>query len=63
MSLTVDVDGRKVDLENICFKPLSPQHEECSIMSVLNYFQNDEELLRRASNTSNYLDHINTCVT
>ncbi len=30
-----------VTLNDICFKPLSPDNENCTVMSVLNYFQND----------------------
>lgn len=30
-----------VTLEDICYKPLSPDNTNCTIMSVLNYFQND----------------------
>ena len=31
----------QVTLEDICYKPLAPDNTNCTIMSVLNYFQND----------------------
>ena len=30
-----------VTLEDICYKPLAPDNTDCTIMSVLNYFQNN----------------------
>ena len=36
-------DGKKeyITLNDICFKPLLPDNANCTIQSVLNYFQND----------------------
>lgn len=44
-NLTVWSDklNRTVSLNDICFKPLSPDNNNCAIMSVLNYFQNSGE--------------------
>lgn len=30
-----------VTLQDICFKPLAPGNTNCTIMSVINYFQNN----------------------
>lgn len=34
-----------VTLNDICFKPLAPDNTNCTVLSVLNYFQNDMEKL------------------
>ena len=36
-------NGTKVEvtLEDICYKPLDPDNTNCTIISILNYFQND----------------------
>lgn len=31
----------QVTLEDICYKPLAPDNTNCTIISVLNYFQNN----------------------
>ena len=36
-----------VSLNDICFQPLYPDNRNCTIYSVLNYFQNDYELLNK----------------
>ncbi|XP_022105812.1 Niemann-Pick C1 protein-like [Acanthaster planci] len=38
-------ENRTVGLEDICFKPESPTNTNCTILSVLNYWQNDLEKL------------------
>lgn len=43
-----DKDGSIVEnitLEDICFKPLTPDNNNCTIESIFNYFQNDLEKL------------------
>lgn len=34
-----------VTLNDICYKPLAPDNTNCTVLSVLNYFQNDMEKL------------------
>ena len=36
-------NGTKVEvtLEDICYKPLAPDNTNCTINSILNYFQNN----------------------
>ncbi|KAK7086016.1 NPC intracellular cholesterol transporter 1, partial [Halocaridina rubra] len=64
--LSAKVNSEDVVLENICFKPLSPANNNCTIQSVLNYFQNDETNLdvtkpTSLNITSNYIDHLASC--
>jgi len=42
LKMTVDTeDGRKITLQDICYKPLHPDNKNCAVMSIFNYFQND----------------------
>ena len=54
----------RVKLSDICFKPVN---EYCTIQSVLQYFQNKEELLNFTRGDvlflyGNWLSHIDYCV-
>uniref|UniRef100_H2Z2C6 SSD domain-containing protein n=1 Tax=Ciona savignyi TaxID=51511 RepID=H2Z2C6_CIOSA len=44
--------------QDICFKPLSPDNNNCTITSVMNYWQNDPNNLFK---TTNYTDDIKCC--
>ena len=37
----------KITLRDICYQPLYPHNKNCKISSVLNYFQNDYDLLNK----------------
>lgn len=55
-----------VKLNDICFQPLYPDNRNCTIYSVLNYFQNSHELLYTEAReviavTSNSSTHIRYC--
>lgn len=51
-----------ITLSDICFKPLTPQNDHCTIMSVLNYFQNSmDNLKRQVIFQADYHDHIYYC--
>lgn len=58
-----------VTLKDICFAPLSPDNNNCTVMSVLNYYQNDEAtLLKNISDPDfkdvvyyDYIDHLQAC--
>ena len=56
-----------VTLNDICFQPLYPDNKNCTIYSVLNYFQNKRDLLHREAKTvfkivsSNSSTHIRYC--
>ncbi|XP_066944874.1 NPC intracellular cholesterol transporter 1-like isoform X2 [Macrobrachium rosenbergii] len=64
--LTGEVNDEPVVLEDICFTPLSPTNKNCTIQSVLNFFQNDEANLdiespTETNITKNYIDHLASC--
>ncbi|KAH0517385.1 Niemann-Pick C1 protein [Microtus ochrogaster] len=44
-SITASYDNKTVTLQDICVAPLSPYNKNCTIMSVLNYFQNSHSML------------------
>ncbi|KAJ8020679.1 NPC intracellular cholesterol transporter 1 [Holothuria leucospilota] len=62
-----DTDENKtISLKDICFAPLAPQNKNCTIVSVLNYFQNSHEMLDKNTSdgfftTADYHDHILSC--
>ncbi|KAM9439657.1 NPC intracellular cholesterol transporter 1 [Clarias gariepinus] len=43
--LVADYNGENVTLNDICVSPLAPYNTNCTILSVLNYFQNSHEVL------------------
>ena len=51
----------KVSLEDICFTPLHPDNNNCTVFSVLNYFQNSNESLHLTKGSGDYLAHIDIC--
>ena len=61
-----DDDGNiaNITLNDICYKPLAPDNTNCTITSVLNYFQNSLDNLNRETfvfNTQDYLEQIYYC--
>lgn len=44
-NLTAEYKGETVTLKDICLSPLAPYNDNCTILSVLNYFQNSHEVL------------------
>ena len=55
MDLQTDIENivasygdQKVTLKDICLAPLAPYNDNCTILSVLNYFQNSHEQLDRS---------------
>ncbi|XP_061588491.1 NPC intracellular cholesterol transporter 1 [Cololabis saira] len=44
-SLVATYQGQEVTLKDICLAPLAPYNNNCTILSVLNYFQNSHALL------------------
>lgn len=56
-----------VTLNDICYQPLAPDNTNCTIMSVLNYFQNDKDRLLYTSdfdlvNNSYHIHYCTRCV-
>ncbi|XP_074056173.1 NPC intracellular cholesterol transporter 1-like [Macrotis lagotis] len=43
--ITASYNNETVTLQDICLAPLSPYNNNCTIMSVLNYFQNSHSVL------------------
>ena len=39
--------NRTIHLTDICFKPLEPDNENCTVFSVLQYYQNSFENLNK----------------
>jgi hypothetical protein len=55
-----------VELSDICFKPLEPDNENCTVFSILQYYQNSKENLNKriADDFFTYFDystHFMTC--
>lgn len=62
-----DGTNNTITLKDICFKPLHPDNDNCTIQSIFNYFQNDDEtffytqtdMFQRVTYNASY--HINFC--
>lgn len=66
--LQVPYEGRNITLADICFQPLAPDNTNCTIQSVLNYFQNSHDNLDlelwdkwHFFLQADYLDHLMQC--
>ncbi|XP_017281567.1 NPC intracellular cholesterol transporter 1 [Kryptolebias marmoratus] len=44
-NLEATYEGQKVTLKDICLAPLAPYNDNCTILSILNYFQNSHAVL------------------
>lgn len=68
-NIHVEFNGDNVTLQDICFQPLAPDNTECTIQSVLEYWQNDPVKLDKikyddftgAFLEGDYLDHFSDC--
>jgi Niemann-Pick C1 protein len=68
LSLTADVSDRNrtVHLSDICFKPLEPDNQNCTVLSLLQYYQNSRENLNKRIGDDfftyfDYATHFMTC--
>lgn len=43
--LVTTYEGQNVTLKDLCLAPLAPYNDNCTILSVLNYFQNSHAVL------------------
>lgn len=43
--IVASYDGKNVTLKDVCLAPLAPYNDNCTILSVLNYFQNSHAML------------------
>ncbi|CAG5118106.1 unnamed protein product, partial [Candidula unifasciata] len=62
-------DHKNITLQDICFAPLKPSNNNCTIQSVLNYYQNSHQMIDMEAMDqfgwlveANYLDHFDYCV-
>ncbi|KAM9322799.1 NPC intracellular cholesterol transporter 1 [Pholidichthys leucotaenia] len=65
--LVATYEGQKVTLKDICVAPLAPYNDNCTILSVLNYFQNSHEVLNHSVGDdffvwADYHTHFLSCV-
>nr|CAB3264418.1 Niemann-Pick C1 protein [Phallusia mammillata] len=65
-AIQAEYNGENVTLNDICMKPLAPYNNNCTIMSVLNYFQNDLDTLNKIvsdgfDTTADYHNHLIAC--
>ncbi|CAF3476664.1 unnamed protein product [Rotaria socialis] len=68
LSLTADLKekNRTVLLSDICFKPLAPDNENCTVFSILQYYQNSKDKLNTSIHDDfftyfDYSTHFMTC--
>ncbi|XP_059177253.1 NPC intracellular cholesterol transporter 1-like isoform X2 [Physella acuta] len=68
-SLEAEYENRTLTLSDICFAPMSPDNNNCTIQSILNYYQNDPGMLDKVAYddygwfvVATYLDHFEYCV-
>jgi len=62
-------DSNQTRLEDICFKPMSPDNNKCTIQSALGWYEVDEDILNQVSPVTlgdvefnyTYLDHAIFC--
>ena len=72
----LDIEGQKMNkatneteiitLSDICLKPLAPANNNCTIMSVTGYFQNNLDNLNKViedffGDDRNYINHLSNC--
>ena len=45
--MTADYGSEKITLQDICTKPMAPYNNNCTVMSALQYWQNDAKKLNK----------------
>uniref|UniRef100_A0A671L7D7 Niemann-Pick C1 protein-like n=1 Tax=Sinocyclocheilus anshuiensis TaxID=1608454 RepID=A0A671L7D7_9TELE len=64
--LTAEYKGETVTFKDICISPLAPYNDNCTILSLLNYYQNSHEVLDHKDAVfyvnSDYHTHFLYCV-
>ncbi|XP_032421696.1 NPC intracellular cholesterol transporter 1 [Xiphophorus hellerii] len=66
-NLVAEHDGKNITLKDICLAPLAPYNNNCTILSVLNYFQNSHAVLDHSKGDeffvyADYHSHFLYCV-
>ena len=67
--LQAKYEGSAVTLKDICFQPLAPDNTDCTIQSILEYWQNNHTRLDKVKYDDysgsflegDYLDHFSDC--
>uniref|UniRef100_A0A3P9APQ1 SSD domain-containing protein n=1 Tax=Esox lucius TaxID=8010 RepID=A0A3P9APQ1_ESOLU len=54
-NIVASYENETVTLKDICLSPLAPYNDHCTILSVLNYFQNSHEQLDRTKGDEFYV--------
>ena len=61
--------GRNISLQDVCFAPLAPDNKNCTIQSILNYWQNSHDMIDKVATDewgfltyADYVDHFQFCV-
>lgn len=61
-------ENSTVSLSDICFAPLSPDNKNCTVQTILNYWQNDENNLRKVELDEfdqvlyDHISHFQSCI-
>ena len=56
--LKANYNNTNVTLNDICFKPLQPDYDNCTVISIFGYWQNNFDTFAK----SDYLKHFDNCV-
>ncbi|XP_061835240.2 NPC intracellular cholesterol transporter 1 isoform X1 [Nerophis lumbriciformis] len=54
-ALVATYEDQNVTLKDICLAPLAPYNDNCTILSVLNYFQNSHDVLNHSTGDEFYV--------
>ncbi|XP_047225004.1 NPC intracellular cholesterol transporter 1 [Girardinichthys multiradiatus] len=54
-NLVAEYDGQNITLQDICLAPLAPYNNNCTILSILNYFQNSHAVLDHSKGDEFYV--------
>lgn len=54
-ALVATYEGQNVTLGDICLSPLAPYNSNCTVLSILNYFQNSHAVLDHISRDGFYI--------
>ncbi|MED6267778.1 NPC intracellular cholesterol transporter 1 [Characodon lateralis] len=66
-NLVAEYEGQNITLQDICLAPLAPYNNNCTILSILNYFQNSHAVLDHSKGDdffvyADYHSHFLYCV-
>ena len=68
-NLQVEYEGQNITLNDICFKPMAPDYDVCTVESVLQFWQNNKTKLDeiiwdewQIYDLADHFDHFLHCV-